>query len=108
MPLNDVISLNVGGVSMATSRATLLSDPTSSLAKMFQEDSEIPPAKLKDGEFFLDLDPKCFEVIHRSIKVGKQYIEEQTCVFTGCIDLATPSRACGATLSDTGRCGSGG
>ena len=66
MPLNDVISLNVGGVSMATSRATLLSDPTSSLGRMFQEDSEIPPAKLKDGEFFLDLDPKCFEVVHNT------------------------------------------
>ena len=63
MPLNDVISLNVGGVSMATTRATLLSDPKSSLARMFQEDSEIPPAKIKDGEFFLDLDPKCFEVL---------------------------------------------
>ena len=48
---------------MATSRATLLSDPASSLARMFQENSEIPPAKLKDGEFFLDLDPKCFEVV---------------------------------------------
>ena len=63
MPLNDVISLNVGGVSMATTRATLLSDPKSSLARMFQEDSEIPPAKIKNGEFFLDLDPKCFEVL---------------------------------------------
>ena len=63
MPLNDVISLNVGGVSMATTRATLLSDPKSSLARMFQEDSEIPPAKMKDGEFFLDLDSKCFEVL---------------------------------------------
>ena len=69
--MNDVISLNVGGVSMATSRATLLSDPSSSLARMFQEDSEMPPAELKDGEFFLDLDPKCFEVIHGSIKLGK-------------------------------------
>lgn len=51
---------------MATSRATLLSEPASSLARMFQEDSEIPPAKLKDGEFFLDLDPKCFEVVHNT------------------------------------------
>ena len=68
MPMNDVISLNVGGVSMATSRATLLSDPSSSLARMFQEDSEMPPAKLKDGEFFLDLDPKCFEVAEQSLK----------------------------------------
>ena len=67
MPLNDVISLNVGGVSMATSRATLLSDPTSSLARMFQEDSEMPPAKLKDEEFFLDLDPKCFEVVKEPV-----------------------------------------
>ena len=66
MPLNDVICLNVGGASMATSRATLLSEPASSLARMFQEDSEIPPAKLKDGEFFLDLDPKCFEVVHNT------------------------------------------
>ena len=52
---------------MATSRATLLSDPTSSLARMFQEDSEMPPAKLKDGEFFLDLDPKCFEVVKEPV-----------------------------------------
>ena len=94
MPLNDVISLNVGGVSMATSRATLLSDPTSSLARMFQEDSEIPPAKLKDGEFFLDLDPKCFEVV-------EQPLRNKLRMFAGCLDLAAPSRACAAIVSVT-------
>ena len=92
MPLNDVISLNVGGVSMATSRATLLSDPTSSLAKMFQEDSEIPPAKLKDGEFFLDLDPKCFEVV-------EQPLRNKLRMSAGCLDLAAPSRAYSSIIS---------
>ena len=80
---------------MATSRATLLSDPTSSLARMFQEDSEMPPAKLKDGEFFLDLDPKCFEVVCKLWT----HINKRICMSTGCLDLAASSRACVAIVS---------
>ena len=63
MPMNDLIRLNVGGTSLTTSRGTLLSDPVSSLAKMFQEDSPISPAILHNGEYFLDVDSECFKVI---------------------------------------------
>ena len=62
MPLTDIIKLSVGGVSMTTTRSTLLSDPSSTLARMFQEDSIMPPARVEDGQFFLDIDPEGFKV----------------------------------------------
>lgn len=64
--LNDVIRLDVGGRLFKTTRATLVSDPDSMLAKMFDPDSGwMAPAK-QDGETgttFIDRNPDAFEVI---------------------------------------------
>ena len=60
----EVISLNVGGTVFVTSVATLTQYPDSMLAAMFNPESERSPAK-KDGQgnYFIDRDPKPFEVI---------------------------------------------
>jgi len=48
---------------MLTSRMTLVSEPESVLAKMFDPDSTLPPARLVDGAFFIDANPDVFSVI---------------------------------------------
>ena len=68
----EVISLNVGGVIFVTSVATLTKYPASMLAAMFNPESERPPAR-KDGQgnFFIDRDPKPFEVILSFLRRAK-------------------------------------
>ena len=63
MSSSDIISLNVGGQKFQTTRMTLMSSPSSTLARMFDPDSLIPPAKHVDGDYFIDADPKIFDVI---------------------------------------------
>ena len=43
LSLNSVVTLNVGGTQFVTTRQTLLSDPTSMLAKMFDPVSPLQP-----------------------------------------------------------------
>jgi len=61
--MDDWISLNVGGRLFASSRDTLISDPKSALARMFDKESGLSPARTADGVFCLDADPDCFKVI---------------------------------------------
>ena len=78
----EVISINVGGAIFTTSVATLTKYPESMLAAMFDPESERPPATInifgvpparKDGygNFFIDGEPKPFEVILRFLRRGK-------------------------------------
>ena len=60
---NDIIKLNVGGETFLTTRSTLTSYPNSTLSKMFDPESGLPPAYSEDGVYFLDSDPDCFNVI---------------------------------------------
>ena len=56
--------MNVGGIKFETTRATLTSSPTSLLARMFDPDSDLPPATVtNDGYYFLDACPTAFKVI---------------------------------------------
>ena len=45
------LKLNVGGQIFETTRATLTSHPSSSLAKMFQPNSALPPTLMEDGVY---------------------------------------------------------
>ena len=45
------LKLNVGGRIFETTRATLTSHPSSSLAKMFQPKSSLPPTLMEDGVY---------------------------------------------------------
>merc|ERR1719376_2031424 len=61
--MDDWISLDVGGRKMSTSRSTLLSNPTSVLAMMFDPDSGQQQARMVDGSYVIDADPDCFQVL---------------------------------------------
>ena len=63
MSLNDWLKLNVGGKMFLTTRSTLTSCPDSTLSKMFDPDSGLPPAYSEDGVYFLDTNPDCFSII---------------------------------------------
>ena len=45
LSLNSVVTLNVGGTKFVTTRQTLLSDPDSMLAKMFDPESPLQPGE---------------------------------------------------------------
>ena len=80
--MNDWIKLNVGGTMFETTRSTLISDRDSILAKMFDPDSERPPAAVtEDGSYFLDACPRAFAVIlnylrYNKIILGKEALPE--------------------------------
>ena len=76
--MNDRVKLNVGGTKFRTTRGTLTSSPHSLLAKMFDPDSDIPPAAVsEDGHYFLDACPRAFSVIlnwlrYKDVILGKE------------------------------------
>merc|ERR1712080_432861 len=62
--MNDIIEIDVGGKIFKSHRSTLLSAPGSLLAKMFDPESGLPPAKLQqNGSYFIEGDPKIFGTI---------------------------------------------
>ena len=60
---SDIVTVDVGGQKIRTTRMTLMSDPNSALARMFDPDSSIPPSKLVEGAYFIDADPDVFKVV---------------------------------------------
>ena len=76
--MSDWVKLNVGGTKFETTRATLTSCPDSLLAKMFDPDSDRPPAALsEDGYYLIDASPRAFAVIldwlrYKEILLGKE------------------------------------
>ena len=75
--MTDWLRLNVGGTIFETSRATLTSHPSSSLARMFEPNSNLPPATTTpDGVYQIDACPLSFSVIlnwlrYRHLMLGK-------------------------------------
>eukprot|EP00092_Neocalanus_flemingeri_P021274 GFUD01023055.1.p1 GENE.GFUD01023055.1~~GFUD01023055.1.p1 ORF type:complete len:295 (-),score=96.88 GFUD01023055.1:88-930(-) len=80
--MTDWLKLNVGGTMFETSRATLTSHPTSSLARMFEPNSNLPPATTTpDGVFQIDACPQSFSVIlnwlrYRHLMLGEARAED--------------------------------
>eukprot|EP00088_Acartia_fossae_P062003 TRINITY_DN7462_c0_g1_i4.p1 TRINITY_DN7462_c0_g1~~TRINITY_DN7462_c0_g1_i4.p1 ORF type:complete len:166 (-),score=25.60 TRINITY_DN7462_c0_g1_i4:341-838(-) len=77
MSLSDIIVLNVGGTRFETTRATLVSQPDSVLAKMFDPDSPLEPAITKDGAYFLDRDPETFSLILSFLRSGEIFVDSK-------------------------------
>eukprot|EP00090_Calanus_glacialis_P019068 TRINITY_DN29402_c0_g1_i1.p1 TRINITY_DN29402_c0_g1~~TRINITY_DN29402_c0_g1_i1.p1 ORF type:complete len:226 (-),score=42.63 TRINITY_DN29402_c0_g1_i1:102-779(-) len=63
MSVGDWIILDVGGRRMSTTRSTLISSPGSVLARMFDPDSGLDPARMENGAYIIDANPDCFQVI---------------------------------------------
>ena len=69
--VESVIDLDVGGTRFRTTRQTLLSDPNSMLAKMFDPESSFSaPGVKKDGAYFLDRDPAHFGAVLNYLRSG--------------------------------------
>lgn len=72
MSMNDIITLNVGGTRFETTRQTLLHDPGSMLARMFDPVSPLQPGvKRGDDSFFLDRDPAYFRPVLNYLRTGQ-------------------------------------
>lgn len=76
MSVNDIILLNVGGRKFETSRQTLLSDPQSMLAKMFDPESRMEPGVERDGAYFLDRDPHTFSIVLNYLRSGVLFADK--------------------------------
>jgi len=75
------LKLNVGGRIFETTRATLTSHPSSSLARMFEPKSALPPSLMEDGVYQVDACPRAFAVIlnwlrYRQLMLGNIGAEE--------------------------------
>ena len=75
--MNDWVKLDVGGTKFKTTRSTLTSVPESLLAKMFDPDSERPPAALsEDGDYLIDACPRAFAIILNWLRY-KEILDEE-------------------------------
>ena len=90
--MDDWISLNVGGRLFECSRGTLISDPKSALAKMFETESGLSPARTADGVFCLDADPDCFKV-----DIQRESLGCNSCIIVGYFDLVEETSAGSST-----------
>ena len=80
--MDDWINLNVGGRLFECSRGTLISDTNSALARMFDKESGLSPARTADGVFCLDADPDCFKVDIQRESLG----DHNFCIIVGYFD----------------------
>ena len=75
----NIISLDVGGQIFKTQIETLTKYPDSALAQMFSNtEIEGQLSKTENGDYFLDLDPKDFEIILKFLRHGKVSSENLT------------------------------
>jgi len=80
--MTDWIKLNVGGKIFETSRATLTSHQDSSLARMFEPNSNLPPAtRTSEGVYLVDACPVGFSVVlnwlrYRRLMLGDSLAED--------------------------------
>jgi len=93
MSLDDIISLDVGGTRFDTTRQTLVKDPNSMLARMFDPASKMKPGLLRNGAYFLDRDPEWFKTILNYLRNGVLLAETQKELLA----LLTESRYFGLT-----------
>ena len=79
--VNEIIKICVGGQDFKTTRATLMSDQNSMLAKMFDNDNmgrAAPASKDENGSYFIDRSPKYFESILNFLRTGE--VEASQCL----------------------------
>ena len=81
----SVIDLDVGGTRFRTTRTTLLSDPDSMLAKMFDPEAHLAPSVKIDGAYFIDRDPFYFRTVLNFLRSGHL---EQDCDVNGLLKEA--------------------
>ena len=75
--MSDWIKLNVGGQLFQTTRTTILSEPDSMLARMFDPEHQhiLAPCQVENGAYLIDRSAKYFEPILNYLRTGKLIID---------------------------------
>ena len=89
MASQSIIKIDVGGQIFQTAISTLSKYPGSMLSAMFShtESGMSPMPKTEAGHFFLDVNPKLFEIVLEWLRLG-EIITEDPCLLKGTLSLA--------------------
>ena len=89
MASQSIIKIDVGGQIFQTAISTLSKYPGSMLSAMFShtEAGMSPMPKTEAGHFFLDVNPKLFEIVLEWLRLG-EIITEDPCLLKGTLSLA--------------------
>eukprot|EP01063_Lacrimia_lanifica_P023142 TRINITY_DN30635_c0_g1_i1.p2 TRINITY_DN30635_c0_g1~~TRINITY_DN30635_c0_g1_i1.p2 ORF type:complete len:336 (+),score=108.19 TRINITY_DN30635_c0_g1_i1:38-1009(+) len=82
----EVVELNVGGTHFTTSLTTLLAEPESALAKMFQQPSAIPLDP--EGRFFLDYAGAPFDYVLKYLRGERFFVRKHDPIVAEVYSLA--------------------
>ncbi|KAH7717303.1 BTB/POZ domain-containing protein KCTD17 [Aphelenchoides avenae] len=75
-PSGDWVRLNVGGQVFQTTRQTLRSEPGSFLARLCEDDDNLPSSVDESGAYLVDRDPHHFRTILNYLRNGSLWLEK--------------------------------
>ncbi|XP_064382750.1 BTB/POZ domain-containing protein KCTD5-like isoform X2 [Halichondria panicea] len=75
LPRDEWVKINIGGTTFLTTKTTLCREKGSFLARLCQNDQDLPSVKDENGAYLIDRDPRYFPPILNYLRHGRLIID---------------------------------